>query len=82
MVSALDSGSGGRGSSLGRGCCVVFLGVVFFNFEINVAVSRPSFILLFSNKENAYKFIEIQIFTVTMTLNSAFKHFGLSSTAS
>ena len=26
MVSALDSGSGGPGSNLGRGHCVVFLG--------------------------------------------------------
>ena len=31
MVSALDSGSNGPGSSLGRGHCVVFLGKTLYS---------------------------------------------------
>ena len=39
MVSALDSGSGGPGSSPGRGQCVVFLGNTHFTLMVPLSLS-------------------------------------------
>ena len=36
MVSALDSGSGGPGSSPGRGHCVVFLGKTLYSHSVSL----------------------------------------------
>ena len=36
MVSALDSGSGGPGSSPGRGHCVVFLGKSLYSHSVSL----------------------------------------------
>ena len=36
MVSALDSGSGGAGSSPGRGYCVVFLGKTLYSHSASL----------------------------------------------
>ena len=36
MVSALDSGSGGQGSSPGRGHCVVFLGKALYSHSASL----------------------------------------------
>ena len=36
MVSALDSGSGGPGSSPGRGPCVVFLGKTLYSYSASL----------------------------------------------
>ena len=36
MVSALDSGSGGLGSSTGRGHCVVFLGKTLYSHSASL----------------------------------------------
>ena len=36
MVSAFDSGSGGPGSSLGRGHCVVFLGKTLYSHNASL----------------------------------------------
>ena len=37
MVSALDSGSGGPGSSPGRGHCVVFLGKTLYSLQMGTS---------------------------------------------
>ena len=43
MVSALDSGASGPGSSPGRGHCVVFLGKTLYSHSGGVTCDGPAF---------------------------------------
>ena len=46
MVSALDSGSGGPGSSPGWGHCVVFLGKILYSHSASLHPGVPANLLL------------------------------------